>query len=173
MAIIIKKYNLIIIVVVVVCNIPINNICGFYTRSCGRPRVLPEKRRRRRTTRLRGSISCNRCRSRRNASTNAFVVVVAVRSSGVRVTSAHAPPVHRSMVTRGRRANGRAARVTPIRPPPSAIGRPIELFVYPAAVAVALPAREITYGNRPTSPQPNLASHNIITTPARTNIIII
>lgn len=42
------------------------------------------------------------------------------------------------MVTRGRRANGRDRPATPAPPPPRAIGRPIELYVCPLALARSL-----------------------------------
>jgi len=93
------------------------------SRSAAR---IPEKRRlrRRRATRLRGSICCNR--RRRNESTGA---------------SGRGPPwpPHRlrpSTVPWLRGAGGPTGATTgprPPDPPPSAIGRPIELFVHPAA----------------------------------------
>lgn len=98
-------------------------------------RVLPDKRRRRRrSTRLRDSISCNR--RRRNASTGPVAAaVVGPPTQAARKPRPPPSPDRHAAITRGRRANGRTGPTTPNRPPPSAIGRPIELFVYPAAFA--------------------------------------
>lgn len=117
--------------IIIVINV-VNSVCLARVRFRGRPRVLPEKRRRRRrrATRLRGSICCNR--RRRNEST------------GATASSGRGPPwpprrLRPSTVPWLRGAGGPTGATVgprPPDPPPSAIGRPIELFVHPAAASI-------------------------------------